>query len=102
MGQKAKVIGMLVVLLAFCGCERKVSPPPHISVNELDSDSYTSITITYNYHYRDQNGPTYVVLDTPEAIAAYKKQVEWLLGRLDEAERRMNIHEPETETPVQP
>lgn len=102
MGQKAEIVARIIMLLAImcmlgvvfstgCGAQ-KGSGPPTITINEEDSSDWTTVTITYNNHQRDQHGPSYIILETPEELQAYKKEVEFLLDRLDETERRMNIH----------
>ena len=95
MGKKAKIIATLLLAMVITGCEQKSSLPPTITVNEEDSSDWTTVTIFFNNHYRDNQGPTYMVLRNPQELQDYKEQVEFLLKRLEETERRMNVHEPE-------
>jgi hypothetical protein len=114
MGKKAEIVTRIIMLLSiFCmlgvvfstGCGQQKDPtPPTITINEEDSADWTTVTITFNNHYRDQHGPTYIVLRNPEELAAYREQVEFLLERLEETDRRMNIHTdvPEVDYGVAP
>ena len=88
----------VAALLTMVGCNQpkpKPPPAPSISVEEIDTTEYTGVTVYYKYHSRPQNSAPYVTLNSPEEIQEYRKQVEFLLKRLDEAEGRMNVHEPE-------
>ena len=94
------VICMMAVIVCILsmvsGCTKKSQyVPSTISVQEYDSSSHTSVTIQFINTYRPQNSPPYVELRTVEDVTAYKQEVEFLLNRLDEAEQRMNVHEPE-------
>jgi hypothetical protein len=86
-------IAMMISIGFLGGCEQQLSPPPAIEVEQTDTESSTGVTIYYRYHYSDQSGPTYIELNSPEEIRAYKEKVEFLLSRLEEAELRMGVHE---------
>jgi len=75
------------------GCEATVHPAPSIEVEQVDTENYTGVTIYYRHHYREQNGPPYITLRSPEEVKIYKEKVEFLLSRLEEAELRMGVHE---------
>lgn len=85
-------IGLLAVLLT--GCKAKIFPPPAIEVQRLDTASNTGMTVYFRHFPRDQNGHTYVQLNSPEEIAAFREQIEFLIKRLEEGDVRMNVHEP--------
>ena len=103
MGKKTKVepalvavviIGILMPLIH--GCVTPSPPPiPTIAVEEYDSASSTSVTISFHGTYKHDGAPPYVELNNVEEVQAYMQEVEFLLSRLEETERRMNIHEPE-------
>jgi hypothetical protein len=84
----------------FCGCRTstKKPAPPEITVECLESaDASTRVVVRYlNCDFGNGNPPN-LVLTTPDQLAAYKKQVEFLLNRLEEAEKRMKVHEPKVE-----
>ncbi len=85
------------LILSVSGCDPKPVKPPKIEVEGHDTADWSGITVKYYYHHAtDSRGePPYVNLYTPEEVAQYKKQVEFLLKQLEDAERKMNIHEPE-------
>lgn len=88
------VLSFLLVLLVL-GCDTISPPPPAIEVEINDNTDVTTVTVVYKYHHgRDYPAASF---ETPEEVEAYKKQVEFLLKRLDEAQVRMNVHEPEIE-----
>lgn len=97
MGAKTKVAAVILAMTALLlvGCENQPLPPPTIQINESDSSNFTVVTVIHENLYYSQQEDPHVILSTPEEVAAYKEQVEFLLNRLDEVERRMNIHEPE-------
>lgn len=73
------------------GCAEVLSyPPPKIEVEGHDTTELSGITVRYEYH-PSLNGSSYVKLNSPEEVAAYKKQVQFLLKQLDDAERKMAI-----------
>lgn len=82
----------LIAFLLICGCENGINPPPKIEVEINDNTDHTTVTVHYRHHSGGSN--PYEELKTPEELAEYKKQVDFLLDRLDEAENRMKVHEP--------
>ena len=84
----------IVALLVVCGCNQPPPPLPSIEVENHNTTDWNGITVRYQHHDTAGN----VTLETPEEIAACKKQVEFLLKELEEAERKMNVH---TDEPVQ-
>ena len=72
------------------GCAEVLSPPPKIEVEGHDTTELSGITVSYEYNH-SRNGSSYVELNSPEEVAAYKKQVQFLLKQLDDAERKMAI-----------
>lgn len=90
-----KRISLILLVVLFVGCEsKKIFPPPTIEVQRLDTASNTGMTVYFRHFLRDSNGTTYVQLDSPEEIAAFREQVDFLIKRLEEGDVRMNVHEP--------
>ena len=100
------VLTMFFFVTAFCligaeGCNQEPPlPPPEIQVERTDSLENTGVTVYFNNHMM-QNNRIFVVLPTTEDIAQYRRQVEFLLLRLEEAENRMNVHEDQSPKPEQ-
>lgn len=83
-------------ILCFVGCNSSPPIPPKIEVTGHDTTEFSGITVQYKHHHRGQNnGPAYIELNSPEEIESYKKQVQFLLNQLEDAQRKMNTHEPE-------
>lgn len=116
MGKKAKVIlcdpamiavllvGLLMPLFHGCTVERSAPPPPQMRVERTDTSQMTGVIVYYDHHFQEGSSgyhTFYLSLNTPEEVAAYLEEVEFLLTRLEEAQQRMNIHEPELEEIVQ-
>lgn len=111
MGAKTKVILVdslplaiiiLFVALLCSGCEQTIPPSPNIRIERVETSEWAGVTIYFDHHYqKSSNGTHYVTLNSPEEVAAYKEQVEFLLSRLEEAELRMNVHEPPLEPVVE-
>lgn len=106
MMHKRKLLLQLSVV-AFLGCESQNKTPPHhptIKVEQTETDTMNTVSVYYSHHDRCQfefNEESCVHLNSIEEILAYKKQVEFLLKTLDEAERKMTVHEdtPKTNSP---
>jgi len=96
------------VIAMIQGCKppddgpRPVPPPPPkptIKVEQSETDTQNSLSVHYLHHNQEINhqsgfvGNPYVQLNNIEEVLAYKKQAEFLLKALDEAERKMTIHE---------
>lgn len=101
MGSKTKMMSCVACLFLATttqqsGCNGKQAPPPPptIEVERVDTTDWAGVTVRYRSHCIDQGGRVWVTLGTPEEVEAYKKQVEFLLSRLDETRTRMNVHEP--------
>jgi hypothetical protein len=89
----------LTVLMPGCGpTQRPAAPEPEIKVERTETTNGASIIVRYVNHDMDSAGNVRarVVLDSPEKLQQYKKQVLFLLNQLDEAEKRSNVHEPPT------
>jgi len=92
-----KKLILIAACLAVAGCKQEPAPPPpkpSIEVEMTDNTEWTGMTVYFRHHTVGQQTGPYVTLNTPQDIQDYKKQVEFLLKRLDEAETKMNIHEP--------
>lgn len=81
----------MAMIFAIAGCEN-INPPPAIEVEQMDTESWTGVTVYYQHHQR-ANNTAYITLNSSEEIRAYKEKVEFLLSRLEEAELRMGVHE---------
>ena len=91
----------VLFLLAICtvGCDQNsLKPAPKIEVQIQDNTDNTTVIVHYRHHSISENREACEYLSTPEEIRHYKEQVEFLLKRLDEAEIKMKVHEPENET----
>lgn len=100
MGRETKMKYLLVVavVVLLSGCENQPTPSPCIRVERVETSQWAGITVYFDNHNRGSNGRfNYVTLNSPEEIVEYREQVEFLLARLEEAELRMNVHEPEPE-----
>lgn len=85
-------IVVLCLVWGISGCGDEATPPrPKIEVEGHDTTEWSGITIRYSHHSSEQYGPAYVNLNTPEEVAAYKKQVKFLLDQLEDAERKMAV-----------
>lgn len=97
-----RILPFLVVVsagLALTGCEatpRPAPPQPEIRIERTESATDgVSLAVRYLYHTSDSasNCQARVVLDSPEKLQQYKKQVMFLLNQIEDAEKRMNVHE---------
>lgn len=94
-----QIIGLLIAAI-FLGCadETTAPPPPpkptiKVELNEVGQVMVSFIHMkgtTDKYEYHSE-----VELHTLADLRAYKKQVDFLVKQLDEAERQMEIHELE-------
>lgn len=90
---------LFFALLMVFGCtengtRKKLEPQPEIKVERNETTSAVSITVSYINHSNPHNSRvSYVTIDTPEKLNQYRKQAEFLLSQLDEAEKRMKIRE---------
>ena len=80
----------LVLCMTIPGCEEVIPPLPKIEVEAHDTTEWSGVTVKYFNHHTHGN-PTTITLNSPEEIAEYKKQVEFLLKQLEDAERKMAI-----------
>lgn len=83
------VIVVLCLVWGISGCGDVLSSPK-IEIEGHDTTEWSGITVRYEYH-SSHNGSSYVELNSPEEVASYKKQVQFLLKQLDDAERKMAI-----------
>lgn len=82
-------------LMAMCGCgPSQPAPPPKPEINIEKQMSPTSATLVVRYknHTRTDSGTT-AKFDNLESLREYKKQVEFLLLQIEEAEKRMVTNE---------
>lgn len=87
-----RILACAVLLVCVAGCGKSQYNPPKVEVTGHDTTEWSGITITYRHHSRERNnGPSYVNLNSPEDVAQYKAQVEFLLKQLEDAERKMAI-----------
>lgn len=86
-----------LVFLTGCPSEPRQKPPPpqpEIKVERSERTGAVVVTVYYLNHNRQQNcGNSYATVSTLEEIRAYKKQAEFLVSQLDEAEKRMATNE---------
>ena len=85
-------IALVLCMLCISGCEEVIPPPPipKIEVEAHDTTEQSGVTVKYYDHHTHGN-PTTVTLNSPEEVEEYKKQVEFLLKQLEDAERKMAI-----------
>jgi hypothetical protein len=85
----------LFAVIQQSGCNRPSEPlpPPTIEVQRTDTTEAAGITVMFRSHSINEQRKCWVTLNSPEEIEQYKKQVEFLLSRLDETLTRMNVHE---------
>jgi hypothetical protein len=101
----------VAIIAMVSGCEdpnavKPVPPPPPkptIVIQASETSQSNSLTVTFLNHQRDflgnnQYSELYVHLKNVEQIREYKEQAEFLLKSLEEAERKMTIHEDNTKT----
>ncbi len=85
-------------MTVFVGCgpsePRPAPPAPEIRVERSES-SGRGVTVKVHYSHQDGGSSSMVTLDSPEKLQEYKKQVSFLLTQLEEAEKRMQVHEPQ-------
>jgi hypothetical protein len=85
------------IFAASVGCHPEQAPPPppqpEIRVERAETADGVSLTIKYKNHPYGQNEHPKTVIDTPEKLTNYKRQVQFLLSQLEEAEKRMSVHE---------
>lgn len=90
-----------ILFLCVVGCVEDGAKPepifPEIVVEINDTVKSTEVCIYFRNHGMNNGGVGYAKINNIEELKKYKKQVEFLLNRLDEAENKMSIHEPETE-----
>lgn len=84
---------VLITLLCVCGCN-KAAREPKIEIEGHDTTEWSEISISYHNHRHNNNGVPHVTLGSPEELEQYKEQISFLLKQLEEAERKMKIHEP--------
>lgn len=86
-----------VFLIGCADSQRREPPQPEIKVERSETASSAYVKVIYENHdtgHRD--GTRHVVLDTPEKLRHYKKQVMFLLSQLEETEKRMQVSEQES------
>lgn len=85
-------------LLAQSGCEVPVAPPPPkptIMVEQFETNESSSLKVSYVNHYWSTSEQPHIIINNLDELNHYRKEVEFLMKRLDEAEQKMNIREPE-------
>lgn len=89
---------VLFVIALLAGCEqvKKVMPKPTIEVQRIETVESTGVSVYFYNFWRDQNGSHfYIRLNNPQEIKEFRETVEFLAAQLDEADKRMGVHEPE-------
>ena len=95
------------------GCQSKnskkyVKPQPKIRIDRSETNSYNSVRVSFENHEWDRGegwiGNPHADLNNLKEVQAYKKEVEFLLKELEQAEQKMEIHEdkpngPQTTSP---
>jgi hypothetical protein len=102
MGEEAEMkpllaVASIILLAQTNGCEPEPIPDPVIRVEVTETQEWTGATIYFDNHYAEgmTSPQTFcIILNSPEDIVVYRKQVDFLSARLEEAETRMNVHEP--------
>lgn len=87
----------LAIIMGCGGCDKKDAPSsePTLYFRVKTEDSIKGVTVTVNFeNLQSNNNHRFVVLQNLENLREYKKQIEFMLNRLDEAEKRMLTHEP--------
>jgi hypothetical protein len=88
--------------VSFSCAEKKPQPAPPppptstIEVEEHETNKNISLTVRYVNHFQDYT--VFVKLDSLAKLRAYKKEVEFLLQRIEQVEERMNVHEDKPKT----
>ena len=98
---KMRTLLILSCLLAGCQMPDKPAPPPPpkptIKVSQSETNHNNSVVVYYVDHDQERQnngyGEPHAVLRNIQDIKLYKAEVEFLLKRLDEAEKKMTIHE---------
>ena len=110
---------LLLVWFIFIGCDNDVKttgirptpppPKPTIRIDQVETNLNNSISVWYinhniNVSRRNDSvdpviGIPHVVLNDIEQIQLYKKEVQFLLKRLEEVEEKMTISETGTNGP---
>lgn len=93
----------VIAMLGGCGDppSRPTPPPPSmptIKVEQQETNQNTTLVVIYLNHERDSYGngrysEPYVKINKLDNLRAYKKEVEFLLSRIDDTEKKMLIHE---------
>lgn len=83
-------------LMTMCGCgpSQPAPPPPkpEIHIEKQMSPTFATLVVRYKNHNRTDSGTT-ATFDNLESLREYKKQVEFLLAQIEEAEKRMVTNE---------
>lgn len=94
-------LSMLFLGLLCAGCEQQKRPQPSTTIECTETMDYTGVKITYRY-YVNNNGEFHVQLKNLEDIQKYRRELEFLLNRLDEVEKKISVREPKETVNEQP
>jgi hypothetical protein len=94
------VLAIPISLLVGCSKHRSPEPKPPplkptIKVEKIEGTESIGLKIRFFYLHKYYDD-VWVDLNSLEDLRDYKREVEFLLNRIEEAERRMEIHEPQT------
>jgi len=99
-------IKLLLVLMIIAGCDLPLPPPPppvvkspHIKVIKNEA-TVEGVSLKIMYSNNDDNVACSVDINTIESLQNYKKELEFLMTQLDEAEERMKIYEQSKPTEI--
>lgn len=101
-----KRIFIVFILVFACGCasekskeETKKRNAPAVQVTRSDRQDGSTLMIIFSNHNWDgrQYGEFSVTFTNPEDLERYKKEIQFMLLRIEEAERQMSVVEPQTE-----
>lgn len=98
----AGLITLAILAGMLVGCEDRifVGPPATIAVERAEAATGgVRVIVYYRNHQTSQQEHCFLTLDNVDQIREYRRQAEFLLNQLDEAERRMQVHE---QVPVEP
>jgi hypothetical protein len=86
-------------LLILSGCADVKRQDPLITIEKVESANRDPwVTITYIHHESDDGVP-YVRIENAEDLTKYRQQVQFLLQRLDEVQKRVDEMNPPTPNP---
>ncbi len=95
-------IALFLLLSLGCDTPPKVIPPPthpHVKFSK-DENTTTGVCVTIIYTNNDDVPNCRVFINKLEELSAYKKELEFLMLQLEDAEKRMQIYEQSDPTKI--